>query len=187
MIRINLLPVRAAQKKEQLRGQMVILALALIAVVVACAGVYAALAAKVSDEQAAIAQKEAEINQLRKAIGEVAHFKKLQTELRGKLDVLDKLKDGKSGPVHLLDELSKTLPDKLWILSYKESGGGITLSGVGLNEETVAQFLRNLEASPYYQNVQLQIVEQTVQGGLKLQKFNVNCRVEAPPKAPEKG
>ncbi|BCR04680.1 type IV pilus assembly protein PilN [Desulfuromonas versatilis] len=186
MIRINLLPVRAAQKKEQLKGQLVILTLALIAVAVGCGGVYASLAGRVNDEKAAIAQKEAEINQLRKAIGEVAHFKKLQAELRGKLDVLDQLKAGKSGPVHLLDELSSALPDKLWILSFKESGGAVSLTGVGLNEETVAQFLRNLEASPYYQKVELQVVEQMVQSGLKMQKFNVNCRVEAPPKAPEK-
>ncbi len=182
MIRINLLPVKAAQKKEKLRGQLAILGVSVVVVLIGCAGVYASLLGKVSSEQDSIRQKEDEINRLRKTIGEVAHFKKLQKELSGKLEILQALKDGKSGPVHLLDELSHSLPDKLWITSFKESGGGVSLSGIGLNEETVAQFLRNLEASPYYQNVELKVVEQTVQGGLKLQKFNVDCRVEAPQK-----
>ncbi len=187
MIRINLLPVRAAQKKEQLRGQLVVFALCLIGVTVACAGFYMSLSGKVSAEQESISQKEAEIQRLRKAIGEVAHFKKLQQELRGKLDVLDKLKEGKSGPVHLLDELSRVLPEKLWITSFRESGGSIDLEGVGLNEETVARFLRDLEASPYYKNVELRVVEQVLQGDLKLQKFSLNSRVETPPKQPSQG
>lgn len=182
MIRINLLPVKAAQKKEQLRGQLVILLLCVVIAAAGCAAVYLSLTAKVSAAREENARKEAEINRLKSQIGEVGRFKKLQEELQGKLNVLEQLKEGQSGPVHLLDELSKAVPDKLWITSFKESGGAISLSGFGLNEETVAQFLRGLDASPYYQNVELQVVEQTAQGGLKLQKFDITCRVETPPK-----
>jgi type IV pilus assembly protein PilN len=184
MIRINLLPVRAAQKKEMLRGQLVVLTLCVVVALVGCAGFYASLFFKAEAVKKEIAQKEAQINRLKKTIGEVAHFKKLQEELRGKLDILDKLKEGKTGPVHLLDELSKVLPDKLWLVSFKESSGTISISGVGLNEVTVAQFLRNLEASPYYQNVELQVTEQIAQGGLKMQKFNVTTKAETPAKGP---
>jgi type IV pilus assembly protein PilN len=183
MIRINLLPVKAAQKKEQLRGQLVILLLCVVIAAAGCAAVYIALTAKVSAVKEENARKEAEINRLRNQIGEVGRFKKLQQELQGKLDVLDQLKEGQAGPVHLLDELSKAVPDKLWITSFKESAGAVSLSGLGLNEETVAQFLRDLEATPYYQNVELQVVEQTTQGGLKLQKFDITCRVRTPPKS----
>jgi type IV pilus assembly protein PilN len=182
MIRINLLPVKAAQKKEMLRGQLVVLALSVTLVLVGCVGVYSSLLNKIGDEREEISRKENEISSLRKAIGEVGRFKKLQNELQGKLDVLDKLKEGQTGPVHLLDELSKSLPEKLWISSFKESGGNVSLQGVGLNEATVAQFLRNLEGSPYYQGVELQVIEQTSAGGRKLQRFDVTCRVEVPVK-----
>ncbi|ALC16915.1 type IV pilus assembly protein PilN [Desulfuromonas soudanensis] len=182
MIRINLLPVRAAQKKEQLRGQIAIAVFATVLAFAAFGAFYVMLGQKVRDEEASIAAKNAEINRLKTAIGEVAQFKKLQEELRGKLAVLDKLKEGKSGPVHLLDELSRILPEKVWLTSFKEMSGSITINGVGLNEESVAQFLRDLESSPYYVGVDLQVIEQTKQGEVNLQKFEIICNVETPVK-----
>lgn len=182
MIRINLLPVRAAQKKEQLRGQVVLAIVGIAVTFVLCSVFYGALLRQVDNEKAELAKKQAEINQLKKAIGEVAQFKKLQAELRGKLDILEKLKEGKSGPVHLLDELSRVLPEKLWVTSFKEVSGAVKITGIGLNEEAVAQFLRDLETSPYYSGVDLKIVEQSTQGEVKVNKFEVSCTVESPAK-----
>ncbi len=183
MIHINLLPVRAAQKKEKLRSQIAVTILALILTVVACGAVYASLLVKVDEVKDEIASTEAKIRDLKKVLGEVTQFKKKKEELSGKLAILDQLKDGKSGPVHLLDELSMVLPDKLWLTSFKESGGDVTISGVGMNEDVVAMFLKRLEKSPYYKNVELQVIEQSSQAGVKTNKFNVVAKVEAPPKA----
>lgn len=185
MIRINLLPVRAAQKKEALRGQMAILGLTLAGTVVACGGVYATMLMQISAEQEAKAAKETELLQLKKAIGEVDHFKKLQNDLQEKLSILEKLKQGKTGPVRLLDSLSSALPEKLWLTSFKESGGTVNIAGLGMSEETVAVFMRNLEESPSFRNVELQVTEQTSQGeGPRLQKFELICAVEPPVVAP---
>jgi type IV pilus assembly protein PilN len=181
MILINLLPVRAAQKKEQLRGQLVILIVSLVVVLIGCAGVYVSLSMKMGSLQQEITRQENESRKLQKTIGEVGHIKKLQKDLQGKLDVLDKLKAGKTGPVHLLDELSRVIPDKCWLTSFKDSGGTISLNGFGLSEDVVAAFMRDLDASPYYRNVELNVIEQTHQGSLTLQKFNITCHVETPP------
>jgi type IV pilus assembly protein PilN len=186
MIRINLLPVKAAQKKEKLRGQLVILLACVVIAAAGCTAVYLSLQNKVAEAKEENLRREDEINQLKKKIGEVGRFKKMKEELQGKLDILDKLKEGQSGPVHLLDELSGRMPDKLWVNSFKSTAGTISISGLGLNEETVAQFLRDLEASPYYRNVELQVIEQVTQGGLKLHKFDISARVETPPKSPAK-
>ncbi len=180
MIRINLLPVRAAQKKARLQGQLVVLVLSLVVTCLICGGLYTSIAVKISAEKKEIAKIDKELKRLRKALGEVAQFKKLQKEFQGKLDVLAQLQAKKTGPVHLLDELSRVLPDKLWLSSIKESGGSISIKGVGLNEETVARFMGDLEASPYYQQVELTVIEQTKQGNLKLQKFDISCRAETP-------
>jgi len=183
MIHINLLPVRAAQKKEKLRGQMAVVVLALVLTAGACGAVYAALQMKVNTLNEDIANKEQRLQALKKALGEVAEFKKKKEELVGKLDILGQLKQAKSGPVYLLDQLSQALSEKLWITAFKESGGTITLSGVGLNEEMVAQFLKNLESSPNYKNVELQVIEQATQAGVRVNKFNVVAKVETTPKA----
>ncbi len=181
MIRINLLPVKAAQKKEKLRGQAVVLIVSMAIAVFGCAALYGTALKKIANENEAIAQKEGEIARLKKTIGEVSHFKKLQEELRGKLDVLEKIKLARSGPVRLLDELSLALPSKVWLVSYKETNGSISLNGLGLSEEVVAEFLRDLEESPYFRGVELKVIEQANQGGQRLQKFDIACQTETPP------
>jgi type IV pilus assembly protein PilN len=180
MMYINLLPVRAAQKKEKLRDQIAILILSMVVTVVACGVVYATLMSSVDEMKADIANKQAKIKVLKKTLIEVAEFKKKKEALVGKLDTLDQLKLGKTGPVHLLDELSLVLPDKLWLTSFKESGGSVTLSGVALNEDTVALFLKRLEKSPYYRSIELQVIEQASQSGVRVKKFNLVAKVEKP-------
>jgi len=113
-----------------------------------------------------------------KVIGEVNEFKKRQDDLRGKLDVLDKLEKSRRGPVIILDELYKAMPDKLWLEAFKESSGKANISGVATNEETVALFMRNLEASPQFSQVSLGVVQQAVKEGVKLHKFDLTCTLE---------
>ncbi|WP_305044329.1 PilN domain-containing protein [Geoalkalibacter sp.] len=180
MIRINLLPVRAAQKKEKIRAQILVLILTLVVAVVACAGLYAMTAMKISEQKAQIARTNDEIRQLQKVIGEVGRYKKLAEELQAKLDVLNEIKQGQSGPVHLLDQLSQVLPQRVWLTSFKESGGAVAINGIGLNESVVATFMQNLEASPYYSGVELQVTEQITQDGMKLQRFSLAARAQKP-------
>ncbi|MBN2427285.1 MAG: PilN domain-containing protein [Deltaproteobacteria bacterium] len=180
MIYINLLPVRDVQKKEKLRYQIMVGVLSLAVVLLTCGGLYTSVFLKINTEKASITETQNEIKKLKKVIGEVKHFKKLQKELQGKLDVLAKLKESKSGPVHMLDELVRAVPDKLWLTSFQEKDGTIDIKGVGVNEQVVAQFLQKLEMSPYYQNVELSITEQKSSKGLKSQNFKVVCKTESP-------
>ncbi len=180
MIRINLLPVRAAQKKEKLRSQLSIFFLCLILVFIGCGALYFQQMMVINDVQDEITTITQKNNELKKKIGQVKNFEKKKAELEKKLAVLATLKAAKTGPVHLLDELSTSLPDKLWLTKFKEKGGKINLSGVADNENTVAVFMRNLDASPYYKNVELAVTEQTKAGDRKMQKFTLNCSVETP-------
>lgn len=186
MIRINLLPVREAQKRAKFFTQMMVVLIVLGITVAACFGLYTVKAAQISKKKDDIHAAQSEINRLKKTLGDVTGFKKKQAELQGKLDVLAKLKEKKNGPVHLLDDLSRILPTKLWVKSFKESGGRVSIEGVGLNEETVASFLRDLENSPYYKDVELKLTKQTTKKSIKLQDFSVACRVETPARKNEK-
>jgi type IV pilus assembly protein PilN len=182
MIHINLLPVRAAQKKARAQKELFVFCLALALTVTVCAVGYTSMKVKLSREKKAVEECQQEINKLKKTLGEVAHFKKLQAEYQGKLDVLASLKKKKSGPVHLLDELSRVLPEKLWLESFQEKGGRISIKGIALGEARVAQFLRDLEVSPYYRNVDLAVTKQASLQGTKVQKFEITCAVQTPEK-----
>ena len=177
MIRINLLPVRATQKKEKLRGQIIILILCLIVVSLACGGAYLHITMKIDAERAEITSKNNQINSLRKQIGEVGRFKKLQEELRGKLEILDTLKKGRSGPARYLDELNRIIPEKLWLTEFVESSGDVKVKGVALSEKTVAEFMRSLTMSQYFENVNLVQTAQKIQQGLKLQIFQLDFKI----------
>jgi len=182
MIKINLLPVRAAQKKEKLRSQLSILFLSLLAVSVACGAEYFRVVAKVESKKAQISSVETEINQLKKKIGEVSRYKNLQADLKKKLEILQVLKDGRSGPVHLLDELNHALPEKLWLTGYSVSEGNVVVDGVAVDENVVASFMEKLGASPYYGDVELKGISQLVMNEVKLQKFTLNCKATKPVK-----
>nr|NIR69384.1 fimbrial protein [candidate division KSB1 bacterium]NIW73113.1 fimbrial protein [candidate division KSB1 bacterium] len=123
MIKINLLPVRAAQKKEKLFSQVFVLVAGLLVIIAGCGFVHFSLTGKIADQREENQRIQSELSSLRKKIGQVGKFKKLKKDLEGKLAVLKKLKDAKSGPVHLLDELTMALPEKIWIDSYRESSG----------------------------------------------------------------
>ncbi|NLV23409.1 MAG: PilN domain-containing protein [Deltaproteobacteria bacterium] len=178
MIRINLLPVRDLQKKEKIRDQLLIAALALVVVLLGCGGLYAFASMKISAEKNAIQTAENEIRNLQKTLGKIAEFKKLQKELEGKLGVLQKLKENKSGPARMLDELASSVNDKVWLISFVENNGAISIDGVGLNEQSVASFLQRLEASPNFRNVELSVTELTSGKGMRVQKFKATCRVQ---------
>lgn len=182
MIRINLLPVRAAQKKEKLRSQIVVALGCLVLVVLGCTAAYMHITMQLADEKAQVEQKQQQIAALRKQIGQVGRFKKLQQELRGKLEVLDKLKQGRTGPAQYLDELNKIMPEKLWLVSFSESAGHIVIQGTALNEKIVAEFMRNLNNSSFFNDMNLVQTEQAVSSGMKLQKFQLTFTVTLPKK-----
>lgn len=180
MIRINLLPVRAAQRKEKLRTQVVVLVLSLLLAGAACGSLYLNKQWAIDDINAEIKDLQAQNNALKKKLGEVANYEKRKKDLQQKLDVLADLKTAKSGPVHLLDDLSLALPDKVWLTSFEERGGGVKLSGYGDTEKTVANFMNRLERSGYYSNVELSVTQQATIEGVKMQKFTLSCRTEKP-------
>lgn len=182
MIRINLLPVRAAQKKEKVRSQMSILVLSLLAVTIACGAEYFRMTSTIDSKKEEISSVQDQINKLRRQIGEVSKYKKLQADLKKKLDILKTLKDGRSGPVHLLDQLNISLPDKLWLTAYAVSGGKVSIDGMAVDEKVVATFMEKLEASPYYTGVELNGISLSMKNKMKLQKFKLTCQVARPAK-----
>ena len=180
MIRINLLPVRAAQKKEKLRSQLSILFLSLILLGAGCGALYVTKMLEIDGLKDEIADLGRQNQALKKELGEVVDFEKKKADLEQKLKVLNDLKLAKAGPVHLLDELSRALPQKVWLTDFSENNGQVDLKGYGDTEETVAEFMNNLEASPYYAAVELSVTEQASVGEFKMQKFTLKCSTEKP-------
>ena len=177
MIKINLLPIRASKKKETMRQQLSIAAISCIGVLLVGLSMYGLLLSKISATKTQIESSEAEIKSLKAKIGAIDNIKKLQADVKKKLDVLNQLRRQKSGPASRLAALSDAVPDKLWLTRYTESGGRVTVSGVALNEELIATFMRNLQASGAFSNIELQVSEQTESAGVKAKRFDLAFQI----------
>src|SRR5512136_1020414 len=118
MIKINLLPVRAAKKKETAKQQLTIYFASVLGFLAVAVAFYVFLQAKISSTREEITRSENKIEELKVKIGKINDLKKLKDEVRKKLDVLTLLRKGKVGPVHRLATLSEAAPDRLWLTKY---------------------------------------------------------------------
>jgi type IV pilus assembly protein PilN len=179
MLEINLLPVREARRKADLRQQVMQLVLALI---VTCAGIGLAHS-KITDQremaQKRIRQMEDDIERFQPQIEQVAVFKKKKSQLEKKIDVIDGLDQARSGPVRLLDELASRAPERLWLTKLKTKGKTVELEGQSLDNELVAVFLGELNSSKYFDEVDLDEtkIQDSRSGGLKLVSFEITARL----------
>jgi len=190
MTKINLLPLRASKKKETIRQQLSILVLSMIGVLLVGLSLYALQYTKIASTKTQIENSENELKSLKSKIGTIDNIKKLQADVKKKLDVLNQLRREKTGPAARLAALSDAVPEKLWLTKYTENGGNVTVSGYALTEELIAVFMKNLQASGAFSNVELQVSEQADVGGLKVKRFDLAFQVkgaEAPAPAPAGG
>ena len=178
MIKINLLPVRATKKKETAKQQLIIFGFSLVVFVVAAAAVYSMAVIKIKTARDDIDKSSKELQRLKSVIGEIDNIKKLQDEVKNKLDVLNRLRQEKTGPASRLAKLSDATPDKLWLTRYSEGGGNVSIAGVAFNEDLIAAFMRNLQASDEFVNVELQVSEQVELSGVKAKKFDLVCALK---------
>lgn len=146
MIRINLLPFRAARKKENIRRQLTIFALTVVFALVVMAYYFMKLSSTLSDREKEEQQIKVELAGYKKTIERINNLEKKIAEIRKKLDVIKDLEKKKTGPVLLLDQIAVAVPkEKLWLTSFVEKKGKLTLNGTAMDNETVAVFMTNLE------------------------------------------
>jgi type IV pilus assembly protein PilN len=179
MIRINLLPFRAARKRENIKRQVTVYGLSVLLLLVAMAYTFLELNGRLSDAKAQETHLNSELAKFEKDIERINALKKQIDLIEKKLDVIKKLEQGKQGPVRLLDELAKAVPKgRLWLSSLAESKSNLTLRGMARDNETVAEFMVNLENSAYISTVDLQSTQSTVVQGVNLSDFSLQCKID---------
>lgn len=144
MIRINLLPVRAAKKKEMGKQILVLFAIVLIAGFVGNYMWYSGRKAEYDQNAAGIGQVKTKIAELDKVIGEVSKINDRKAEVEKKLKVLDDLRKGRAGPVKMLDALATATPKKLWLKQFTEERGTVKITGSAISHDEVAEFMSSL-------------------------------------------
>lgn len=177
MIRINLLPVRQTKKRETVQQQLLAFAGVVIATIIGCI-VWTGYNSSIKTErEAQIADKRKELAQLDKIIGEVNEFTSKKKELEDKLQIIEQLKKGKTGPVRALDDLATEIPNRVWLTKLDEKGGSMTLEGMAIDHEDVSAFMKALQKSKYFSNIVLSYSKEKRDQSNRLYDFKITCSV----------
>ena len=182
MIRINLLPFRAARKKENIRRQITIYALVVVLLFTVMAYYTVQLHSTLSNLKEEERDVRAELKTYQSTVKKINELEKRIKEIKAKLRVIRQLEKKKTGPVHLLEEISLAVPkDKLWLKTFKESKGILKMTGTAMDNETVALFMTNLEKSEYISRVELVSTKMRnlPKYKLRVSDFTLNCRTYA--------
>jgi len=187
MIRINLLPFRAARKKEDIRRQLSVFILSLVLVLIVSGYASYYLSGKIKDLNKKIQSTQSQVDKYNKINQEIADIKKKLDLLNKKIDVIKTLDLTRKAPVELLDDMSRlTVEKRMWYTNLTEKDGKVKIEGIALDNPTIAEYMTRLETSQKYQNIKLlSINKDTTIKGLNLKTFSVNFQKLLPKAQPK--
>jgi len=177
MIRINLLPKQEI-KEARGRGEFFIGLLALLAVLGVILATHYSQKNKINSVQDQIKVTEKKIASLKDVEKKVDEFKAKNKELERRIKVIVELEKKRSGPLFVMESLSKSIPEKAWINKISSKGSNATISGIAWNEFTVADFMQALQNSNYFKNVNLKVIKKTTVNKLPLRSFEITSRLD---------
>ena len=181
MIQINLLPVREAKRKADVKQNVLEIVLLLIVASAAIGFVHSDLSDRIEMTENRVSQMETDIERFKPQLDQVAAFRAKKAELQKKIDVITGLDRARKGPVRIMDELASHTPERLWLDTISARGNKLELTGQSLDNELVAVFLGSLGDSPYFSNVDLNSTELgNGPDGLKVVKFKIQASIVAP-------
>jgi type IV pilus assembly protein PilN len=190
MIRINLLAGERERPKTKVAvafdiGQKVTLISSLVLVVTAL-GIgwwWWSLDRQKARIASDIAEAQRETGRLQSILQQVAGFNKQKQQLQQRVGLIESLRKGQSGGVHMLDELSKALPEMLWLTQLKQDGGELTIEGRCTTLTALSDLVANLEHSRYFRKP-VEIVDSQVDNaqtqGPELIKFALKATFAIP-------
>lgn len=129
-------------------------------------------------------QRTVEAKKLEAIIKEVEDYQKRKDSLQRRIDLINQLKQNQKGPVRIMDQISRDLPDLVWLDRMTISGGRISLTGRGLNPNAIALFVENVKNDPYFEEPQLGTMAQ-VSSAPVVYSFDMNFGFTYTPKGVE--
>jgi type IV pilus assembly protein PilN len=176
MIRINLLPTKAARKRDTAKQEFLGCVGGLILLFGGIYLFHSSLAGDAEELDTKIAQVKAEIARLSQDVVRVEEFKKQAATLESKIVVIRGLQSKRINPAHLLDDLATIVneQEKVWLTKVVETQGKITLEGGAMEHENISDFQLALERqSKLISNVRLSSVKSASVDGHKILQWQI--------------
>jgi type IV pilus assembly protein PilN len=159
MRRINLLPWREQQRKDRQRAFFVGLGAATAAAVLATSAAYVWIGSMIEAQYQRNAMLRDEITRLDAQITEIDNLEAQKQKFIARMEIIDRLQRSRPEVVRVFETLVRTLPDGTYLTSVNQADGRIKLTGVAQSSTRVSTFMRNIDASEWLRNPELEIVE----------------------------
>ncbi len=182
MRQINLLPWREEQRQDRQRNFLILMAVVAVLAALAVFLVKGYFDSQIDGQNARNNYLRTEIAKLERQIARIDQLDETRRQLINRKEVIENLQSNRTLMVHLFEQLVRTVPDGIRLISVRQVGDQLTIDGTAQSSARVSTYLRNLEASPFLHDPTLRIVEaEAEETDRELPyRFAVNVRLAAP-------
>jgi type IV pilus assembly protein PilN len=180
MIRVNLLPHREIRRRRLQQQFFIMLGVVAAVGVAVWMLVHTSLTNSFENQQKRNAYLQAEIVKLDKEIEDIKKLKEMTASLLSRKKVVETLQANRAEVVHLLDELTRQLPDGVYLKAIKQQGSRVTINGYTQSQARVSTLMRNLDASPHLENANLIEIRAVPLGNTRINEFTLAVNIERP-------
>ncbi|MCI0516231.1 MAG: PilN domain-containing protein [Woeseiaceae bacterium] len=173
MPRINLLPWREEDRKRRQREFLVAMGGALVAGVVVVGLVIFAFSQMIDTQRGRNARLTDEIAVLDKSIAEIDGLERQKERLLARMEIIEQLQRSRPEVVHLFDEMTRQLPEGVYLTGLKQTGSQVELKGVAQSSTRVSALMRNIDGSEWFTDPDVQKVETTDTGPARQAEFTL--------------
>ncbi|MBX5463146.1 MAG: PilN domain-containing protein [Steroidobacteraceae bacterium] len=173
MPRINLLPWREEQRKERKVAFMVALGGATVAAALAAFAMLLLFNSLIDAQESRNETLRAEIRLLDKQIEEINNLESAKQKFIARMEIIEKLQRSRPEIVHLFDEIARQLPDGVYLTAVKQTDKRLRFDGVAQSSTRVSTFMRNIDASEWLRNPELEVVQTSTARGAPGSSFTL--------------
>jgi type IV pilus assembly protein PilN len=159
MRRINLLPWREQQRRERKMAFGVGVAAALLGAVMCAVAAYLWAGAMVSDQRDRNQRLKSEIARLDQQIEEINSLEQQKLKFIARMQIIEKLQRSRPEIVHVFDTLAHMIPEGAYLTEVSQVERRLKIRGVAQSSTRVSAFMRNIDASQWLVNPELEVVE----------------------------
>ncbi len=130
---------------------------------------------KLANERKLLDERTLRKAELEKVLKELEQIEATKKELDSKIKIISELKLKQKDAVLMMDKLSRSLPEWVWLTDLTFKNGAVAISGKALSNNLIADLINNLQNSSMFANVQLNSTSRKKEAGIDIFEFRVIC------------
>jgi len=173
MAHINLLPWREELRQQRKQEYLTLLGICAAIAVVVFLGIRMHFKERIEYQESRNAYIQQEISRLDKKIQEIQELEKEKARLLARMKAIETLQTSRPVIVHVFDEMVSTLSDGIVIRSITQQDAKLTIQGQAQSNGSVSNYMRNIEASAWLTNPNLNVIQSRAGDGTKQNDFTL--------------